>query len=138
MTPLQLLTVPATHIDFAWRDGAAALAESCAVSGGEITGDQLKLILARGERQLLQMHDGERAAGWVVVTVEQAPNLRMLFVTDLYAPHVGVARIADALKRMAASLGCSRLRCAARPAQARLYRMQARFKPVCQILEIEI
>ncbi|MTW25843.1 hypothetical protein, partial [Streptococcus pneumoniae] len=43
---------PATHIDQAWRDGAHLLAKACDTSGGEVTGDQLKMLLSRGDRML--------------------------------------------------------------------------------------
>lgn len=46
MTTLRL--IPATHVDAAWKDGARMLARACDASGGEITGDQLKLLLSRG------------------------------------------------------------------------------------------
>lgn len=42
--------VPQTHIDIAYQRGATCLHEACDTSGGEITGDQLKMLLSRGER----------------------------------------------------------------------------------------
>ena len=135
---MDLIPIPSTHIDAAWRDGASCLELACKTSGGEITGDQLKLLLSRGERTLLQMRDGERIAGWGVVRVDQLPNCRVLFITDLAAPGGGFERFFGAIKTLAASLGCSRVRCAARPAQERLYRMTCGFQPVYNILEIPV
>ena len=135
---MQLWPVPAEQIDRAWRDGASCLSEACDVSGGEITGDQLKMLLSRGERTLLALHDGAATIGWGVVRVDQLPNLRTLFVTDLVAHNAHFERFFEALKTMADSLGCSRVRCAAGPVQARLYRMRCGFKPVYTILEVEI
>jgi hypothetical protein len=135
---MQIWPVPLEQIDRAWRDGAACLHEACDVSGGEITGSQLKMLLSRGERTLIAMHDGEKIVGWAVIRVDQLPNLRTLFVTDLVAHNAQFERFFEALKTMAASLGCSTIRCAAGPAQARLYRMKLRFKPVYQILEVEV
>ena len=96
------------------------------------------MLLSRGERTLIAMHDGEKIVGWAVIRVDQLPNLRTLFVTDLVAHNGGFELFFEALKTMAASLGCSTIRCAAGPAQARLYRMKLRFKPVYQILEVEV
>ena len=133
---MQLTPVPASHIDLAWKEGASCLAEACNTSGGEITGDQLKMILSRGERTLIRMDAEDGTRGWGVVRVDQLPNLRVLFVTDLVAHNGRFQEFFGAIKEMARSLGCSRVRCAAGPAQARLYRMKCDFKPVYQILEV--
>jgi hypothetical protein len=134
----RIIVVPASHIDQAWKEGASNLAKACDVSGGEITGDQLRMMLSRGERTLLRMdHEGE-IVGWAVVGIEQLPNLRMMFVYELYAPGGHFEKFFSELKAMAAASGCSRVRCAAKPAQARLYRMRCGYKPVYQILEVEL
>jgi len=134
---MQLIPVPQTHIDLAWKQGASCLAEACDTSGGEITGDQLKMILSRGERTLLRMDD-EKTVGWGVVRVDQLPNMRVLMVTDLVAHNGGFERFFEALKQLARDLGCSRVRCAAKEAQARLYRMKAGFQPVYAIMEVPL
>lgn len=134
---MELRPIPATHIDIAWAHGASALEESTRESGDEITASQLKMMLARGERTLLQMFD-DKPAGWVVVKVEQLPNFRALLVTDLVAHNSDFQDYMPALKQMAYALGCSRVRCAAKQAQARLYRMKCDFKPVYEILEVMI
>lgn len=134
---MELIPIPHTHIDAAWSDGAACLAKACDASGGEITGDQLKMILSRGERTLIQMRDGEKVCGWGVVRIDQLPNMRVLFITDLVAPHGHFESFFDAIKEMAKQQGCSRVRCAAKPAQERLYRMKCGFQPVYQIMEVE-
>jgi hypothetical protein len=136
---MKLQPILSTHIDKAWAEGASALADACKESGGEITGDQLKMILSRGERTLIRMvADDESTAGWGVIRVDQLPNLRSLHITDLSASNGHFEQFFTAIKAMAETLGCSRVRCAARPAQARLYRMRCNFKPVYQIMEIEV
>lgn len=133
---MNLVHVPAHQIDFAYRDGADCLSKACDASGGEITGDQLRMILARGERMLLRMDKDGATVGWGVVRVDQLPNMRVLFITDLVAPHGHFEDFFTSIKDMAQQFGCSRVRCAAQPAQARLYRMRCDFKPVYQILEV--
>lgn len=133
---MNLVHVPAHQIDFAYRDGADCLSKACDSSGGEITGDQLRMILARGERMLLRMDKDGETVGWGVVRVDQLPNMRVLFITDLVAPHGHFEDFFTSIKDMAQQFGCSRVRCAAQPAQARLYRMRCDFKPVYQILEV--
>lgn len=132
-----LKIVPATHIDKAWKDGASALAKACDTSGGEITGDQLKYLLAKGERFLVRLEHEEKVVGWAVGRLDQLPNMRVLFVTDLVAPGGYLQTFLGEMKDMASQLGCSRVRCAAKPAQARLYRMKVGMRPVYEILEME-
>ena len=132
---MKLIQVPASHIDAAYADGASCLAEACDQSGGEIEGPQLKMILSRGERTLIRMDDEGKTAGWGVVRIDQLPNMRVLMITDLVAHNAGFERFFDNIKQLARDLGCSRVRCAAKEAQARLYRMKAGFTPVYTILE---
>ena len=132
----KLTPVPSTHIDAAWEEGASCLSEACAESGGEITGDQLKLILSRGERTLIRMDGPDSVVGWGVVRVDQLPNMRVLMVTDLVAHNGSFERFFEELKSLAKSLGCSRIRCAAKQSQARLYRMRCDFAEVYTIMEI--
>lgn len=138
----KLIVVPSTHIDRAWKEGADSLARACATSGGEITGDQLRMMLSRGERTLLRLDDQGAdcgsIVGWAAVGVEQLPNMRVMFVYELTAPNAHFEAFFDELKQMAIALGCSRVRCAAKPAQERLYRMRCGYKPVYQVLEVEL
>lgn len=134
---VELLTVPAHMVDRAWRDGASALSKACDVSGGEITGDQLKMILSRGERTLVRMDRDSNPVGWGVVRVDQLPNMRVLMVTDMVAEGADFPEFFDRLKEMAASNGCSKVRCAADELRERLYRMKCGFQRVYAILEVD-
>ena len=133
---MELQTVPAIHIDRAWKDGASCLSEACDVSGGEITGSQLKMILSRGERTLIRMWDGE-VRGWGVIRLDQLPNMRVLFITDLVAHNGHFEQFFEAIKQLAREWGCSKIRCAAGKAQERLYRSLCGFKPVYTIIEVD-
>ena len=135
MRSMQLIQVPAQHIDFAWRDGASCLVEACE---SECTGDQLKMLLGRGERQLVRMDSEDRTVGWGVFRVDLLPNMRVLHITNLVAHNAHFEMFFTELKKMAELLGCSVIRCAAKPAQEKLYTRLCGFKPVYRILEVEI
>ena len=130
-----LTHIPHTHIDAAWREGANCLAEACDISGGEITGDQLKMMLSRNERSLLKMQEGATIRGWAVIRIDQLPNMRVLFITDLVAHNSNCHKYLDAISDMGNALGCSRIRCSAGPAQERLYRAKCDFAAVYTIME---
>lgn len=133
---MRLELIDSRFIDRAYAEGASCLSSACDVSGGEIEGGQLKMMLSRCERTLVRMDDDGQTVGWGVVRVDQLPNLRVLFVTDLVAPNGHFERFFHAIKELAASMGCSRVRCAAKPAQARLYSMKCGFVPVYTIMEV--
>jgi hypothetical protein len=134
---MQLLTVSPSHVDRAWKDGASCLEEACKLVD-EITGSQLKLILSRGERTLVAMREEEKTVGWGCFRIDQLPNIRVLHITDLVAHNGHFETFFDEIKKIAEQLGCSRIRCAALPAQARLYRIKCGFEPVYETLEIKI
>ena len=134
----KLIVVPTTHIDVAWKEGAHNLGLACATSGGEITGDQLKMMLSRGERTLVRLDRDDEIVGWAAIGVEQLPNFRVMYVYEMYAPHGNFENFFDELKAMSHGLGCLRMRCAAKPAQERLYRQRCGFAPVYQVLEVEL
>lgn len=133
---MRLQIVQPQFIDFAWRDGASCLAEACKLVD-EITGDQLKLILSRGERTLVKMMDGENTVGWGCFRIDQLPNMRVFHVTDLVAHNAHFETFVDELRLIKDAYGCSKIRLAAPPAQARLYKHKLGAKHVYEILEIE-
>lgn len=135
---MQLIPIDPKFVDFAWRDGANKLSEACDTSGGEVTGDQLKMMLARGERTLVQMKDGDSVRGWGVVRVDQLPNLRVLHVCEMCAPGGEFQEFFDELKKFARAYGCSEVRCSAKDAQARLYRMKCGFEPVYTTMRVSV
>lgn len=134
----RLSHVPATHIDQAWKDGAHLLSTACDTSGGEVTGDQLKTLISRGERMLFAVLDGDKKAGWIVVRIDQMPNVRALHVCELYAPGSMFDECWGQLQDFAKANGCSEIRCSAKPAQARLYRMRFDFEEVYTTLRVTL
>lgn len=132
---MKLVHIPAMHADFAWRDGAHALGESCVE---ECTPDQLKLLISRGERNLVRMDADGKAIGWAVYVIQQLPNMRVFFVTNLAARGAGFQRFWDEVKSLAERNGCSRVRCSALPAQSRIFREKLGMKSVYETLETEL
>lgn len=133
---MQLIPVPANFIDLAYTRGASCLHEACDTSGGEVTGEQLKMLLSRGERSLLEMTIDNKTVGWGVVRVDQLPNFRVLHACEMVAHGAHFEQFFSALKDLANGLGCSRIRCSAKASQARLYRMKLGFQPVYETLEV--
>ena len=131
---MQLTPIPAHHVDFAWKDGAHDLGESCVE---ECTVDQLKMLIARGERQLVRMDD-DKTVGWGVFRLENLPNMRVFFITNLVGHHSRFERFYDLLTQMAKDLGCSKIRFAAKQSQERLYKMKIQAEPIYTIMEKDV
>ena len=134
----QLHIVPPAFVGRAWREGASQLGRACDTSGGEITGDQLKLVLARGERTLIRMDLDGVVVGWAVTRIDQLPNTRALHISDLYAPGGHWIACFDLLSDMARANGCVEMRCCAQPAQARLYQRHLPWVPLYQTLKVDL
>lgn len=135
---MKLEPIGAFFIDKAWKEGADCLGSACEESGGEITGSQLKMVLSRGERTLIRMEKDGETVGWGAIRVDVLPNLRALHITNLVAPHGHFEEFFTEIKATAATLGCSEVRCSAKPAQARLFRMKCGFVPVYETLKVEV
>jgi hypothetical protein len=132
---MPLTIIPARHVDYAWRDGAHLLGESTI---DECTPDQLKMVLSREERILVRLDIETESVGWAAYRVDQLPNMRVLFVTNLWAKNAHFERFLDELKDLAKVNGCSVIRCGALEAQERLYRMKIKMRPIYTIMELGI
>lgn len=114
-----IMQYPAHMIDTAWHDGASALAYAAARSNGEWTGDQLKMMLMRGE--LLLIGSGDL---WAAVQHVQHPNKRVLHIYAVACTGDGnginepdITELAEYAK----NTGCTGMTCAADSVAERLY-----------------
>ena len=130
---MMLITVPSHLVDYAWRDGAHLLGESCVE---ECTPDQLKTLIADGKRVLVRLDTDGKTVGWGAYVIQQLPNMRVFFITNLWARGAHFEQFFDELKVSAERLGCSRIRCAALPAQSRIFQTKCAFRPVYETLEV--
>jgi hypothetical protein len=135
---VKLVHVHPSHVDKAWKDGASNLSEACKWASREITPDQLKMMLARGERQLLALDvDGQKVA-WVAVQVQQLPNIRILYVYSIYAPGSTGPEAFTLLADLARAEGCSSIRGACSEPVARLWARRFAAKRLYTTMEIEL
>jgi predicted GNAT family acetyltransferase len=110
---------PPHLVDSLWHGDADALVTAMARSGGECTGDQLKMMLMRGELLLIGSDDV-----WAAVQHIQHPNKRVLHVYAVACTqrgnglsHTDVAELCE----YARQTGCTALTCSADKAAERLY-----------------
>ena len=110
---------PSHMIDQLWHGDADALVSAMARNGGECTGDQLKMMLMRGELLLIGSDDL-----WAAVQHIQHPNRRVLHVYAVACARDGRG-MNDAdineLAEYARQTGCTALTCSADKAAERLY-----------------
>lgn len=132
---IKLSLVQPQFVDWAWRDGASCLAEACATVD-EITGDQLKMMLSRGERVLVRLDEDDKIVGWGCYRIDQLPNVRVCHITDLVSHNNDFHRFFEQFKELARSQGCSEVRCSCKPAQARLFKKTNNFEEVYSTLRV--
>lgn len=137
LTP-RFTAIAPKFIDAAWRDGAHLLAEACEKSAGEVTGDQLKMLLSRGERQLLRVDTPSGAVGWVVISVQQMPNMRALYVYAAQGPGAADVDAFAILRQIAQEEGCSAIRWSCGPGVQRLLAARHGAKAVYTVMEVEV
>jgi hypothetical protein len=118
---MEISLVAQSHVCNEWELGAKNLAEACEKSGGEITGDQLKMMLARGERALLVARENNESKAWAVVQVQQLPNIRVFHVYSIYAPGVTTDEMFKQFAEIARKDGCSEIRGCVNDASARMW-----------------
>ena len=133
--PVRLTQYPATLVDSLWQAGADALVAAMARGGGECTGDQLKMMLMRGELLLIGSPDL-----WAAVQHIQHPNKRVLHVYAVARTHDGRGMNeadVDELAQYARLTGCTSLTCAADKAAERLYSRYG-FEPMYTTMRIAL
>jgi hypothetical protein len=133
---MQLFQCHPHEIDKAWRDGAHVLSEATKWAMRDVTTDQLKMLLARGERTLIGMRDGDAVVGWAAVSVNQMPNIRVLHVYAAAGKGIVTPESLALLKEYAAGNGCTSIRGCVRPSMARLMAKHGG-KPLYMTFEME-
>lgn len=136
MFHMELFQVQPHEIDRAWRDGAHMLCEATKWASREITADQLKMLLSRGERTLIGARVDGAVVGWAAVGVIQCPNIRVLHVYAAQGAGIVSSECLSLLKAYAASSGCTSIRGCVRPSMARLMRKHGG-KPLYLTFEME-
>ena len=135
---MRLLHIPPAHIDKAWREGAHNLAKACQWASREVTPDQLKMMLARGERQLLGLDVEGQFVAWAAVQVQQLPNIRVFYIYSIYAPGSTGPEAFRLLADLARSEGCSSIRGACVEQVARLWERKFAAKRLYSVCEIDV
>ena len=124
---------PATMIDQLWHGSADALVTAMARNGGECTGDQLKMMLMRGELLLIGSENL-----WAAVQHVQHPNKRVLHIYAVARTKNGRGMNGGDIAEVigyAQETGCTALTCSADKAAERLY---ARYGFVSQYVTMGI
>lgn len=135
---MNLFVVPHHLVMSAWRNGASRLAEATDKAMGEVTPDQMKMLLARGERQLIGIEGGGVVLAWFAVTVEQLPNVRVLYIYAAWAPGSVNAEVFAPLAQFARDSGASEIRGASSDAIMRIWRAKLGAEKLYNIFRIEV
>ena len=135
---MKLMHIPPAHVDRAWRDGAHNLAKACEWALREVTPDQLKMMLARGERQLLGLDVDGKFVAWAAVQVQQLPNIRVFYIYSIYAPGSTGPEAFRQLADLARAEGCSSIRGACSEQVLRIWERKFSARRLYTICEIDL
>ncbi len=136
---MRLVVIPPAHLDRVWREGANQLAEACKWADREVTPDQLKMMLARGERALLALEaEAGKFVAFAAVQVQQLPNIRVLYVYSIFAPGATAPECFEHLAGFARHEGCSSIRGACSDAVERLWARKFKARTLYHICEIDV
>jgi len=133
---MNLFQVPLQYVERAWRDGASKLSDAIEKAQGEVTADQLKMLLTRGERSLIGIRSGEEVVAWFAVNVVQEPNVRHLYVYAIYAPGATGQEAFGLLAGYAYDAGCSEIRGACSDAVLRLWTRKHKAQKLYNVMRI--
>lgn len=135
---MEIVQIPIHLVPQAWKDGAYNLVKAVERAKREITGDQLKMLLLRGERALVAMVDNQTAKAWAAVQLQVLPNIRVLYIYAIYAPGETSEEAFNLLKQYAKANGCETIRGSCDDANGRLWRMRYKLKPIYSVYEFEV
>jgi hypothetical protein len=122
-----------------WGDIENYLNASINVSGGDMTLDQLKLMLVKGEQTLLVSTDDKgKLNGAMTVEFQNRPNDRVLFITALGGNGIVNNETFGQVENWARMQGATKVGAWAQEAQARLYKLKANFNTVRMVVEKDL
>ena len=135
---MQIVQIPTEFVCKAWADGAYNLVKAAERAKREITGDQLKMLLMRGERTLVGIVENETPKAWAAVQLQVLPNMRVLYIYSIYAPGQTGPEAFRLLKEYAKANGCETIRGACDKAVGRLWERKFGAQPIYSVYEFEV
>lgn len=122
-----------------WADIENYLNASINVSNNDITLDQLKLLLVRGEQTLLvSVNENNKINGAMTVEFINHPNARTMFITALGGLGIVNDETFSQVETWARMQGATKAAAWAQEAQARLYKIKANFDTVRMVVEKDL
>lgn len=121
-----------------WPQVSSMLEKALEYAGGEYTIEQLKGMLAMGDKTLLVAEEGEIIKGAAVVSLIRYPNEFVCFIMAVGGRLISSPDIFDQLSEWAKGQGCTLIRGAARESVERLWRQKFEFVERYRIVEKRI
>jgi len=122
-----------------WADIETYLNASINVSNNDMTLDQLKLLLVKGEQTLLvSVNKNNKINGAMTVEFINHPNARTMFITALGGLGIVNDETFSQVETWARMQGATKAAAWAQKAQARLYKIKANFDTVRMVVEKDL
>ena len=132
---MRLSIYPSSMVGQIWDGGADALVAAMPRNQGECTGDQIKMMLMRGDIALIASDDV-----WAAVQFVDHPNMRVLHIyavaSRINGGGINHGDIAE-LAQYARAHGATAITCSADKAAERLYSRYG-FEPIYTTMRIDL
>ena len=120
---MQLSVVPADHVGQFWHLFEPLLAPvfDGKAGNGEVTLEQLRMMLGRGSQHLISIENDGELIGALTIQFINYPNKRIALGTAFGGRGITTQEVMDRVKVWCKGMGASEFRTYAKDAQARLY-----------------
>ena len=132
---MKLLQVNPNYVCQMWPQVNSMLEKALEFSGGEYNIDQLKGMLATGNKTLLVASDNEVIKGAAAIDLIRYPNDFICFVMAIGGKMITSPDMFNQLSDWAKSQGCTKIQGAARESVERLWRQKFGFSERYRIVE---
>lgn len=116
-----LILVDRRFLDRVWPVASALLEPAMAQAHGEMTMDQLEMLVRRGESHLLLWRNGDEISGAATVDFHNFPSLRVAHVSFMGGRGIVSRKNFEELRAWCAEMGASEIRAWCGATQAKLF-----------------
>lgn len=132
---MQIIQIPSHHVQASWPDVEPFISSALGYCQDEYSTDQIRMMLARGEHALLAAVSEGKIVGAAAITFEDYPKARVAFVVAIGGRLISNPSAWEQLRSWCVERGATKIRGAARPAVARLWKQKFGFEQRYIIVE---
>lgn len=135
---IEVQTVPDNYFHIVWDQVEPMLAKAIEASTKDYNIHHLKLYVINKTQTLLIAVDGDKIVGAATISLFNYPNHKVATITTTGGRAIVKPEVFEQVIQWAKAQGATKIRAAARDAQARLYRQKTKLNTVMHVIEQSI